>query len=114
MPGNDYIMQIIGFTALYAFSFASVMALVVIILTDSGKTIDFLYLFLYSIVLCMLAQKFKLVDTIYNYSVSKLFLDISKFHLSDGELLKLTILPILTFILFGLIGSFVFQKKEIK
>lgn len=116
MPGLDYIIQTFGFTIVYAFAFASIMALVAIIFTDSGKTIGFLILFfsLFDSMMYMLAQRFKIMDTIYNYSASKLFLDISKFNLGNEELLKLWIVPIITFILFGWIGSFVFQKKEIK
>lgn len=116
IPDLGYIIQTFGFTILYAFAFASIMALVAILFTDSGKTIAVLILFfsLFDSIMYMLAQKFKVMDTIYSYSVSKLFLDISQFNMGKEHLLKLLIVPIFTFILFGWIGSFVFQRKEIK
>ncbi|WP_312476291.1 ABC transporter permease [Neobacillus sp.] len=116
MPGLDYIVQTVGLTILYALAFASIMALAAIILTDSGKTIGFLILFfsLFDTILYTLSQRFTLIETIYNYSVFRLFLDISKFNLGNGALLKLLLVPIITFIIFGLIGSFVFQRKEIQ
>ncbi|UVI33424.1 ABC transporter permease [Paenibacillus spongiae] len=116
MPGLDYIVQTIGLTILYALAFASIMALAAISFTDSGKTIGFLILFfsLFDSILYMLSQKFIVIETIYHYSVSRLLLDIGKFNLGNGELLKLWLVPIITFIVFGLIGSFVFQRKEIK
>lgn len=116
MPELDYIVRTIGLTILYTMAFASIMALAAIILTDSGKTIGFLILFfiLFDSILYLLSQKFSLIETVFNNFVFKLFLDISKFNVGSGELLKLTIVPIITFVVIGLIGSFVFQKKEIK
>ncbi|WP_028776735.1 ABC transporter permease [Shimazuella kribbensis] len=115
MPRSDYIIQTVGLTILYACAFASVMALFAILFTDSGKTIGFLIISvsLFDTIMYTFAQKFKIVDIIYNYSVSKLFLDITKFNLGNEELFKLMIIPILTFLLVGWIGSFIFQKKEI-
>jgi ABC-2 type transport system permease protein len=116
IPGFAYIVRTLGLTILYTFAFASIMALIAIVFTDSGKTIGFLILFfsIFDSVLYLLAQNFKIAETFFNYTAFKLFLDISKFHLADGEWIKLLIVPILTFILFGLIGSWVFHKKEIK
>ncbi|CAG7652099.1 hypothetical protein PAESOLCIP111_06456 [Paenibacillus solanacearum] len=116
MPGLDYFIQTVGFTILYASAFASIMALAAILFTDSGKTIGFLILFffLFDSILYTLGQKFTLIETFYNYSAFKLVLDISKFNLGNGEVIKLMIVPIVTFVTFGLIGGFVFQKKEIK
>src|SRR5690606_16678894 len=100
----------------YAAAFASMMALAAIIFTDGGKTIGFLIIFfiIFDSILYMLSQKFSLFEIIFNYSAFKLFLDIATLDLESGEFLKLILVPIITFIMFGLIGSFVFQKKEIK
>lgn len=116
MPGLDYIVRTIGLTILYALAFASIIALAAITFTDSGKTIGFLILFLslFDSIMYMLGQKFILIETIYHYSVFWLLLGISKFNLGNGELLKLLLVPIITFVVFGLIGSFVYQRKEIK
>ncbi|MFE8698326.1 ABC transporter permease [Cytobacillus sp. FJAT-53684] len=116
MPTLDYIVRTLGLTILYAVAFASIMALVSIILTDSGKTIGFLILFfiLFDSIFYGLSQKFSLIETLFNYSAFKLFLEISEFDLGDGVLLKLIFVPIVTFVAFGLLGSYVFRKKEIK
>ncbi|MEN1967996.1 ABC transporter permease [Lentibacillus sp. N15] len=116
MPDLTYLVRTIGLTILYATAFASIMALAAIIFTDSGKTIGFLILFfiLFDSILYALSQKFSLFETIFNYSAFKLFLDISKLNLGNGEFLQLLLVPIITIIIIGLIGSFVFQRKEIK
>ncbi|TCJ03159.1 ABC transporter permease [Cytobacillus praedii] len=116
MPAMDYVVRTLGLTLLYAAAFASIMAVVSIIFTDSGKTIGFLILFfiLFDSIFYALSQKFSFIEQIFNYSVFKLFLEISEFDISNGILLKLVLVPIITFVVFGLIGSLVFQKKEIK
>lgn len=116
MPELSYIVRTIGLTILYALAFASIMSVAAIIFTDSGKTIAFLipFLFLIDSILYALSQHFTLFETIFNYSAFKLSSDISKFNLSNGELIKLLVVPVLTYIFFALIGSVVFQKKEIK
>ncbi|MCB5239779.1 ABC transporter permease [Niallia circulans] len=116
MPELSYFVRTIGLTILYASAFAAIMALAAIIFTDSGKTIGFLILFfiLFDSILYALSQKFSLFETIFDYSVFKLFLDISKPNIGNGEFLKLLLVPVMTFIVIGIIGSFVFQRKEIK
>ncbi|WP_071394250.1 ABC transporter permease [Bacillus tuaregi] len=116
MPDVGFLVRTMGLTVLYAAAFASMMALAAILFTDGGKTIGFLILFfiLFDSILYMLSQKLSLFETIFNYSAFKLYLDIAKYDLASGELLKLILVPIITFIIFGLIGSFVFQRKEIK
>ncbi|QAV19261.1 hypothetical protein PC41400_16885 [Paenibacillus chitinolyticus] len=69
----------------------------------------------------ILQKSFKSTDLIFhiekttsNYSVFKLFMDISKLDLGSGEIIILLLVPEITFIVFGFIGGLVFQKKEIK
>ncbi|MEO4055062.1 ABC transporter permease [Solibacillus sp. CAU 1738] len=116
VPELSYIVRTIGLTILYALAFASIMAVAAIIFTDNGKTIAFLILFFILIdsILYALSQEFTLFETIFNNSVFKLFLDITKFNVGSEELLNLLVVPIITYIIFALIGSIVFQKKEIK
>lgn len=116
MPELGYFLRTMGLTILYAASFASIMALVSSMFTDSGKTIGFLILFfiLFDSILYALSQKFAVIEVFFNHSVFKLFLDIGQVDLGDGDVLKLVLVPILTYIVFGLLGSFIFQKKEIK
>ncbi|WP_419960696.1 ABC transporter permease [Psychrobacillus sp. BM2] len=116
MPGLGYMLRAIGLTVLYAAAFASIMALFSIIFTDSGKTIGFLILFfiLFDSILYALSQKFSFIELIFNNSAFKLFVDIGEFSLTNGELFRLAIVPIITYIVLAIVGSFVFQKKEIK
>ncbi|WP_144510455.1 ABC transporter permease [Bacillus sp. FJAT-22090] len=116
MPGLSYLLRAIGLTVLYTAAFASIMAFISIIFTDSGKTIGFLILFfiLFDSVLYALSQKFSFIELIFNHSVFKLFIDIGAFNLSNGELFKLTIVPIITYLVLAILGSLVFHRKEIK
>ena len=116
MPGLGYMVRASGLTVLYAAAFASIMALVSIIFTDSGKTIGFLILFfiLFDSIFYALSQKFSFIELTFNNSAFKLFMDIGKFNLSNSELFKLAIVPILTYIVLAIVGSLVFHKKEIK
>lgn len=116
MPELDYVLRTMGLTLLYQAAFAAIMALVASIFTDSGKTIGFLILFfiLFDSIFYGLSQKFSIVETIFNYSVFKLILGIGEINLANSELMKHILVPIFTYIAFGLIGSFIFRKKEIK
>ncbi|HET7658477.1 MAG TPA: ABC transporter permease [Bacillales bacterium] len=112
----DFLVQTISLLILYAAAFASIMALFAFILTDSGKTIglSFLFFLLFDSILQALSARFSIFETVYDYSVFKLFMDISKVNLESGELLKLILVPILTCIGFGILGYLVFRRKEIK
>jgi len=117
MPDLKYFVQIIIFTMLYAAAFASIMMLFATMFTDSGKTIGLLILIflLFDGVMFILASKITLFEYIYNYSVFKLSYDIININaLESIEVLKLALVPIVTYVIFGLLGVFAFQKKEIK
>ncbi len=116
MPDLGYFVRTICLVILYAAAFASIMAVFSIIFTDSGKTIGFLILFFLIIdsLLYVLSSKIASFKPILNYSVFKLAADISKMDVGNGELLKLILVPILTIVAFGLLGSLVFQRKEIR
>lgn len=114
--GLSYFSQSFGLLILYAAAFASIMALFSIVLTDSGKTIGFLLIFfiVFESLFLSLSEYFSILKPVYNYSVFKLFLDISQPNLQMVEIVKLIYVPILTFIVFGIFGSLVFRRKEIK
>jgi ABC-2 type transport system permease protein len=116
MPELGYFLRTNGFIVLYAAALASIMALFSTIFTDSGKTIGFLLMFFILIdsILYALSSKFSFFEPVFNYSVFKLAGDISQLSLSSNELLKLVIIPIVTFVVIGIVGGLGFQKKEIK
>ncbi|ASK64199.1 hypothetical protein CFK37_19630 [Virgibacillus phasianinus] len=107
-----YFGQTLGLLILYAAAFSSIMALFAIMLTDSGKAIGFLIIFflLFDTLFYVLATKIAIVEPVFNHSVFKLFLEISQLEIET----KHVIVPVLTYIGFGILGSFVFRKKEIK
>ncbi|MBW7454924.1 ABC transporter permease [Paenibacillus sepulcri] len=111
-----YIPGTIGLMLLYAAAFAAIAALFATIFTDSGKTIGFLiFLFLMiDSILPGLGQYVHFLGTIYDYSVFKLLLEITKFHFGSGELLEILLVPVLTIAAFGLLGVLVYRRKEIK
>lgn len=116
MPDFGLFMRTIGLTVLYATSFASIMALFAFIFTDGGKTIGFLLILflMFDSVLFLLSEKVPIFEPIFNYSVFKLATEISLLDLGNDELIKLIVVPIITFIIIGFIGSLLYQKKEIK
>ncbi|PEK99058.1 ABC transporter permease [Bacillus sp. AFS017336] len=112
-----YILKTFGLIAIYGAAFASVMTIVATVFTDNGKTIGFLLMFfaLINSLLDFIASKLTFLKTIIQNSVFMLYPGIYKFNqLDDRELFTLIIVPILTFIVLGVLGSFIFRKKEIK
>lgn len=117
MPDLGYFLQTIGLTALYGAAFASIMALFATLLADSGKAIGFMLIFfiLFDSILYSLANYISLFEPVFNYSVFKLLLEIVNINaLSSGEMAKMIVVPVVTFVAFGFLGSILFKKKEIK
>ncbi|WNS42335.1 ABC transporter permease [Paenibacillus sp. MMS20-IR301] len=117
MPELDYYVQTIGLTMLYAAAFASIMALFSSIFTDSGRAIAFLLLFFLLIdsILYLLASKLALFEFFFNYSIFKLLVDVPRILMTDStDWFALLSVPALTFAVFGLLGSWLYNRKEIK
>lgn len=117
MPEFGYFIGTIGLTILYAIAFASMMALFATIFTDSGKAIGFMLIFfiIFDSALYLLSSVSPIFEVIFNYSVFKLFLDIVNYDtIHSAEMVKLIAVPVITFTAFGILGSILFYKKEIK
>ncbi|TFE00687.1 ABC transporter permease [Jeotgalibacillus salarius] len=117
LPAWSFYFGTIGLIVLYGAAFASIMAFFSIIFTDSGKTIGFLLMFFIFIdwPLQVLAAKVPIFEPVVNHSVFKLIYDISIVSsLGGSELFKLVLVPIVTFFVFGILGSFIYLRKEIK
>ena len=117
MPEIGYFAGTIGLTILYTIAFASMMALFATIFTDSGKAIGFMLIFfiIFDSILYLLSGVSPVFETIFNYSVFKLFLDIVNLDTVHGaEMIKLIIIPVVTFVAFGILGSVLFHNQEIK
>ncbi|MCP3029494.1 ABC transporter permease [Halobacillus sp. A5] len=117
MPDLAFYLQTSGLIALYGAAFASIMAIFATIFSDSGKTIGFL-LFMFLLVdwpLQVLAAKVSFLEPIINHSVFRLIYDIVNISQLDGkEVFIMVLIPVITFITSGIIGSYIFHKKEIK
>ncbi|WP_449620074.1 ABC transporter permease [Robertmurraya sp. Marseille-Q9965] len=117
MPELGYFLQTIGLTALYGAAFASIMALFATLLADSGKAIGFMLIFfiLFDSILFSLANYISMFEPVFNYSVFKLLLEIVNINaFSSSEMTKMIVVPVVTFVVFGLLGSILYRKKEIK
>jgi ABC-2 type transport system permease protein len=117
MPEWTYYLQTIGLIILYAAAFASIMAIFSTMFTESGKTIGFLLLFFMFVdwPLQVLAAKVPFFEPIITHSVFKLVYDIININqLGSSDVLNLVLVPVLTFLAFGILGSIIFRKKEIK
>ncbi|MWC30219.1 ABC transporter permease [Paenibacillus sp. MMS18-CY102] len=116
-PDWLFLAQTTGLYMLYAASFASIMAVISTIFTESGKAIGFLLMFFvfFDELLYVLSSKLSFIEPIWNYSVFKLVLDLGSIRTLDGgQWFTLLAVPVLTYVLFGLLGSWIFHRKEIK
>ncbi|NIE91191.1 ABC transporter permease [Bacillus sp. Ab-1751] len=117
MPDLHYFIQTIIFVMLYAAAFSSIMMVFATIFTDSGKTIGVLFFIflLFDPIMFVLASKSILIEYIYNYSIFHLVYKIMMVNTMDNiEVFKLTIIPILVYLAFGVLGVSIFLKKDIK
>jgi ABC-2 type transport system permease protein len=120
MPEWTFFFQTIGLITLYAAANASIMALFSVIFADSGKAIAFLLLFfaLISSLLEFLSAKVSFLEPIITHSIfmsHESILTIDQIgHWNSDDVLTFIVVPILTFLVFAILGSFIFRKKEIK
>ncbi|GIN23342.1 ABC transporter permease [Siminovitchia fordii] len=117
MPDIGYFLGTLGLTMLYAAAFASLMALFSTIFTDSGKAIGFMLIFfiLFDSILYLLSGVNPIFEFVYDYSIFKQFLGIvNAGTMNNAEMVKLIVVPVVTFVVLGILGSILFQKKEIK
>lgn len=117
MPSLTFYLQTVSLIAFYGAGFASIMMIFATIFTDSGKTIGFLLL-LFLLVdwpLQVLAAKVPFFEPVIHNSVFRLVYDITNAsQLNTSEWVTMILVPLLTFLGSGLIGSILFYKKEIK
>ncbi|MHA7964896.1 ABC transporter permease [Paenibacillus sp. CAU 1782] len=119
LPGGSdlfYLLRILTLTLLYTSAFAAIGALFAVLMTDGGKTIGVSVLFFLGIdvALAGIGSKVAFVETIYQYSIFKLFGDIPLLDVESGEWLALLLVPLATIVVSGFLGNLVFRKKDIK
>ncbi|CAH1209150.1 hypothetical protein PAECIP111893_02993 [Paenibacillus plantiphilus] len=112
----EYLLRSAGLTFLYAMAFASIVAFFSTVFSDSGQTIGVSLIFFLFIdtVLYTLGSYFPIIETLDNYFVFKLSMEIGELNIANDVLFKLAAVPIITYMLFGLLGAWIFSRKEIK
>ncbi|WP_430788349.1 ABC transporter permease [Virgibacillus flavescens] len=119
-PDWTYYLRTIGLISLYGTAYASIMALFSVIFADSGKTIAFLLLFLASIdsLLDFLRAKVPFLEPMITHSIFMShgsILTIDQIGNWNGDdVLTFIVVPILTSLVLGTLGSLIFRYKEIK
>lgn len=97
-------------------AFAAVTGVIATLLTDSGKTIGFAFIFYFFVDgLYAMASKFMpFVDKLYDFSIFNLINKYADPAMSDSDFARSIYIPILVAIAFVAIGGILFRRKEIK
>ncbi|OMF24119.1 hypothetical protein BK133_23150 [Paenibacillus sp. FSL H8-0548] len=119
LPGEAtslYFIRSFGMLILYAAAFASITTLIATLMAESGKTIAFTMVFFLFIDMffAVAGQYIPFVETIYSYTVFKLLYDIGTVSLDGSLLFRMIVIPIITFVCFGMLNTWVYRRKEIK
>lgn len=111
-----YLIRTFAFLILYAAAFASIAALIATITAEGGKTIAITMVFFLfiDILFAVAGQYISFIETIYGYTVFKLLYDIGTVSPDGSLLLRMIIIPMITFVCFGILSAWVYRRKEIK
>lgn len=104
-------------SSLYLISFVTIVMFFSMIVKGSGLAIliSFSFFLLFGPILTFLGQKYILFETISHYSVYYRFMTIVGSDLDQAEiLLELITVPVITSIVFIVLGMIIFQKKDIQ
>lgn len=110
-----YLFRTLGFTLLFAVAFASIAAWFAVSLMDNGKTIGVSIVFFLFVdgLANFIGIYVPLVKKMYAYSPFYLFTQSAEYRLDAGDI-GLSLVAVLTFVAFALLGMHVFRKQEIK
>jgi ABC-2 type transport system permease protein len=101
-----YVLQFLGYTA--------IIVLLAIATEDSGKTIIFSILLTIVMYAIEMVPNLPIIGTIYSNSIFYQFVEVFKFSMTNGEIIKSVIIGGITLIIVTLCGIFIFNKKEIR
>lgn len=102
----------LGFLLLYAAAFAAIVAAFAILFANSGIAVTFLVLFFLA---NSILANFPVLRELYDYSVFQYVFELGQGRsLSGVEHIRMLLIPVVTIISFGLLGAWLFQRKEIK
>ncbi|CAI6032320.1 ABC transporter permease subunit [Cohnella sp. JJ-181] len=113
---SAYILKSIAMTLTLSAAFAAVTGATATLLTDSGKTIGFAFVFyFFADGLYAMAGKFlPFADTLYAYSIFNLINHYSDPSMSSAAFAQSVYIPLLVAAAFVAIGIAIFRRKEIK
>ncbi len=118
-PATELIIQsgkIILLTCLYVIAFSSIVMLFAMMSNGSG--IAFLvslgFYLIFGVVLNLLSYQYVIFEKLNHYSIYHRFALLSESDLVGKDLLELGILPLVTAIIFIVIGIMIFKKKDIQ
>ncbi|MCQ6557484.1 ABC transporter permease [Paenibacillus mendelii] len=111
-----YFVRTVGLLVLFAAGFSSIATLIATFMAEGGKTIAFtMVFFLFIDMFFAVAGRYiPFIETIYSYTVFKLLYDIGTVSPDGSLLLRMILIPIITFVCFGIMNAWVYQRKEIK
>lgn len=118
-PATEMIVQtgkIIVLTCLYAIAFSSIVML--FSMMSNGSGIAFLvslgFYLIFGPVLNLLAYQYVIFEKLNHYSIYNRFTLLSESNLATKDLLELGVLPLMTTIIFSVVGMLIFKKKDIQ
>lgn len=118
-PMEEFILigKIVVLSSLYLISFASIVMLFSVNVKGSGLAIliSFPFFLLFGPFLTLLGQKYILFEKVNHYSVYYRFMTIVESDLNQIKvLLELITIPVITSMIFIILGMITFQKKDIQ
>lgn len=118
-PATELLVQtggIIVLTCLYVIAFSSIVMLFAMMSNGSGIAflISLGFYLIFGPVLNLLAYQYVIFEKLNHYSIYNCFTLLSGSDLATKDLLELGILPLVTTIVFSVIGMVIFKKKDIQ
>ncbi|MBB6672484.1 ABC transporter permease [Cohnella nanjingensis] len=111
-----YFFRTLGLTILFAIAFAAIVTAFAFMTKEHGVTIGIAMLVFLFFDTCsqLIGRYIPIYKYLYEHSVFKLFLEVSAFRLTSGELALSIAMPAVTACAFGWIGMMAFRKMDIQ
>ncbi|GAB2549030.1 ABC transporter permease [Gracilibacillus alcaliphilus] len=109
-----YLGRAYGLFTLQFLGYTAIILLLSIITNDSGKTIIFSILFTIVMYVMEKLAKPAFLEVIYENSIFYQFMEVFKYTMTSGEIIKSILIGAVSTIIITLCGIFIFNRKEIK
>lgn len=119
LPGvseSEYLIQSFALTLAFAAAFAALTGAIATLLTDSGKTIGFAFVFYFFAdgLYVMAGRHIPFVETLYEHSIFNLINHYADPQMSAAFFAESLYVPLLVAIAFGAVAVAIFRRKEIR